>query len=149
MAGVTTQLSWHTNLRQAHDKLATLKYYPLQEVRDISNQIESDIKAKYVHSFGHKEYPEQEQYRKMAAEEYTYYINPKQGNDLEKRLRAIFHRLSLVFLPDPSILSCIFPCVDSFLSTHTTHGYSFSFFLPSSSRQSVQGFCSSERVETR
>jgi len=34
-AGVTTQLSWHTNLRQAHDKLAFLRHHPLLEVRNL------------------------------------------------------------------------------------------------------------------
>jgi thymidylate synthase ThyX len=33
-AGITTQLSWHTNLRQAWDKLALLRYHPLEEIRE-------------------------------------------------------------------------------------------------------------------
>ena len=35
-AGVTTQLSWHTNLRQAGDHLAGMLHHPLKEVRDIA-----------------------------------------------------------------------------------------------------------------
>jgi thymidylate synthase ThyX len=33
-AGITTQLSWHTNLRQAADKLAILQHNPLPEVAE-------------------------------------------------------------------------------------------------------------------
>jgi len=39
-AGITTQLSWHTNLRQAHDKLALMLHNPLPEVREIADRIE-------------------------------------------------------------------------------------------------------------
>ena len=77
-AGATTQLSWHTNLRQAHDKLALLKYYPLKEVKDVAQEIHTKLKTKYAYSFGHKEYPEQEKYRKLIAEKYTYYVEQKQ-----------------------------------------------------------------------
>jgi thymidylate synthase ThyX len=77
-AGSTTQLSWHTNLRQAHDKVVLLKYHPLAEVREVAAEIDAKLKAKYAHSFGHKEYPEQEAYRKMITDKYTYYVNPKQ-----------------------------------------------------------------------
>ncbi len=78
-AGATTQLSWHTNLRQAADKLALLKYYPLEEVRNVSAAIHGGLKEKYSHSFSHKEYEEQEQYRKFTVENYTYY-DPKVCN---------------------------------------------------------------------
>jgi thymidylate synthase ThyX len=76
-AGVTTQLSWHTNLRQAHDKLVLLKYHPLEEIRNIAVEIENKLKEKYPNSFGHKVYPEQESYRKLSAELYTYFDNKK------------------------------------------------------------------------
>nr|AIA11729.1 Thymidylate synthase complementing protein [uncultured bacterium] len=74
-AGATTQLSWHTNLRQAHDKLSLLHYYPLDEVKSVAKEIHEKLKEKYPHSFGHKQYPEQEAYRKYISEKYTYYYN--------------------------------------------------------------------------
>jgi thymidylate synthase ThyX len=74
-AGVTTQLSWHTNLRQGYDKLALLHYYPLDEVKKVANDIHTKLKEKYPHSFGHKQYPEQEKYRKYISEKYTFYLN--------------------------------------------------------------------------
>jgi len=76
-AGVTTQLSWHTNLRQAHDKLALLRYWPLAEVREIATGVRKLLVDKYAHSFGHPEFPEQEAYRKFAAEKYSYYLPEK------------------------------------------------------------------------
>ncbi len=84
-AGVTTQLSWHTNLRQAHDKLALLKYYPLEEVQKVAGVIDSKLKEKYAHSFGHKEYPEQEVYRKFISEKYTFFLEKDYKNDYAAR----------------------------------------------------------------
>lgn len=76
-AGVTTQLSWHTNLRQAHDKLSLLRHHPLAEIRNIAVEIETKLKEKYPHSFGHKVYSQQEEYRKLSADLYTYFDNKK------------------------------------------------------------------------
>ena len=76
-AGATTQLSWHTNLRQAHDKLALMKYYPLDEIRQIAQEVHGKLKTKYPHSFGHKEYPEQEKYRQFISEKFTYFVDAK------------------------------------------------------------------------
>lgn len=75
--GITTQLSWHTNLRQAHDKLALLKHHPLEEVRDVALNIEKILKEKYPHSFGHKIYEEQEKYRDILSKKYGYYFDKK------------------------------------------------------------------------
>ena len=61
-AGVTTNLSWHTNLRQANDHLKQLRHHPLQEVRYIAHQILSDLRVKYESSFLHKEYEEEERW---------------------------------------------------------------------------------------
>lgn len=76
-AGITTQLSWHTNLRQAYDKLVLLKYHPLEEVKNIAEKILNQLKEKYPNSFGHKIYEDQEEYRKKVVEKYNYYQNIK------------------------------------------------------------------------
>jgi len=76
-AGVTTQLSWHTNLRQAHDKISLLDHHPLKEVASVSRNIHTKLKEKYPNSFGHTLYDMQEVYRKYIAEKYTYFINNK------------------------------------------------------------------------
>lgn len=49
-AGVTTQLSWHTNLRQAGDHLIGLIHHPLEEVRRIGHQLREALGAKYTSS---------------------------------------------------------------------------------------------------
>lgn len=80
-AGALTQLSWHTNLRQAHDKLALLRHHPLAEVREVAEKIHGELSGKYAHSFGHKMYPEQEEYRAWLAEKFTFYKEKKYSGD--------------------------------------------------------------------
>lgn len=72
-AGITTQLSWHTNLRQAWDKLALLLHHPLEEVRNIAQEIHRQLKEKYPHSFSHPYNEEQEKYRADMMAKYNYY----------------------------------------------------------------------------
>ena len=72
-AGITTQLSWHTNLRQAWDKLSLMRHHPLPEVSEIANNILSKLQEKYAHSFSHKLYEEQEAYRHYCMTEYNYF----------------------------------------------------------------------------
>jgi thymidylate synthase ThyX len=71
-AGITTQLSWHTNLRQAADKLAVLKHHPLAETREIANNILGKLKEKYANSFSHPVNEDQENFRKNIYGKYTY-----------------------------------------------------------------------------
>jgi thymidylate synthase ThyX len=80
-AGVTTQLSWHTNLRQAHDKLDLLKYHPLSEVREAAETILSDLKSKYTNSFSHSVYEEQEKYREFLGNKYNYFLEKEYSGD--------------------------------------------------------------------
>jgi thymidylate synthase ThyX len=72
-AGITTQLSWHTNLRQAWDHLALLRHHPLLEVRESANTIFSKLKEKYSNSFSHNLNDEQEKYRAESAMNYSYF----------------------------------------------------------------------------
>jgi len=72
-AGITTQLSWHTNLRQAWDKISLLRHHPLREVQTIADDMLSKLKEKYGHSFSHKLYEEQESYRALASEKHDYF----------------------------------------------------------------------------
>ncbi len=61
-AGASTSLSWHTNLRQASDHLMRLRNHPLDEVRAVAAAIEDALKKVFPSSFGHKKYPNSEQY---------------------------------------------------------------------------------------
>lgn len=72
-AGTTTQLSWHTNLRQAWDKLALLRHNPLKEVRDVAAEIHEKFKEKYANSFSHKLYEKTEEYRGYIGDKYTFF----------------------------------------------------------------------------
>lgn len=71
-AGVTSQFSWSTNLRQAHDKLSLLRHHPLAEVRDIAGRCLASLKVKYPSSFTHKVYPEREAYLQRVAFRTSY-----------------------------------------------------------------------------
>lgn len=73
-AGITTQLSWHTNLRQAYDKLSWLKHNPIQEISDIAENILTMLKEKYPQSFSHQIIDGQEDFRKKVSSHYAYYL---------------------------------------------------------------------------
>ncbi|MEA1937685.1 MAG: FAD-dependent thymidylate synthase [Pseudomonadota bacterium] len=49
--GTATFLSWHTNLRQARDKLRALVNHPLAEVRDMAARVHAALRNRYSHSF--------------------------------------------------------------------------------------------------
>lgn len=76
-AGMTTQLSWHTNLRQAWDKISSLRYHPLEEVRLVTEDIWTALKKRYPNSFSHKLYPDQEAYRSDVLSAHTYFAPKK------------------------------------------------------------------------
>ena len=75
-AGIATQLSWHTNLRQAWDKIALLRHHPLKEARDVAEDIWKKLKDRYPHSFSHELYDAQEEYRGDILKKHTYF-DPK------------------------------------------------------------------------
>jgi len=76
-AGINTQLAWHTNLRQASNKLATLSHHPDPVIRNLGNQIHEALVKRYPNSFSHKKYEETEKYLDMTENSYTYFNNPR------------------------------------------------------------------------
>jgi thymidylate synthase ThyX len=80
-AGATTNLAWHTNLRQAADQVALLRHHPIAEVRDTANTIEKTLQAAFPSSFSHKRYEETEEYAKKLMSEYFYH--KKDQSDFE------------------------------------------------------------------
>jgi deoxycytidylate deaminase/thymidylate synthase ThyX len=72
-AGITTQLSWHTNLRQAWDKISQLVHHPLDEVREIGENMLTKLKSKYPHSFSHVKNDDQEMFRAMINAGFNYF----------------------------------------------------------------------------
>jgi thymidylate synthase ThyX len=51
-AGITTQLSWHTNLRQLGDHLTLLFHHPAREMVDLAYALSEDIMTRYPSSGG-------------------------------------------------------------------------------------------------
>lgn len=80
-AGITTQFSWHTNLRQCWDKLALLRHWPLPEVQEVARKIHQSLQTKYPSSFSHKLYPEQEKYWQYLGAKRAYYLAKKYPGD--------------------------------------------------------------------
>lgn len=76
-AGSVTNIAWHTNLRQAADKLMLLRNHPLSEVRNIAQAIEKALQDAFPNSFGHELFPHTEEYNKMWLSKYYYYHDPK------------------------------------------------------------------------
>lgn len=83
-AGATTYLSWHTNLRQAHDHLLWLEKHPLQEVINTAKAIRVALQEKYPNSFSHKEYPAQQEYFGIVGFNSAYYHNPECSHFVEQ-----------------------------------------------------------------
>ena len=80
-AGAATNLAWHTNLRQAADKLAWIKFHPLAEVREVALVIEDALGEAFPSSFGGKTHPESEEYcREMMKD---YYLDVERCPDFE------------------------------------------------------------------
>ncbi len=74
-AGSATNLAWHTNLRQAADKIAILRHHPLQEVKNIAQALDAALVMAFPNSFGHKKYEETENYNQSWIENDYYYHN--------------------------------------------------------------------------
>jgi thymidylate synthase ThyX len=66
-AGITTFVSWHTNLRQAHDHLKRMEHHPLDEVREVAVRVRGKLRDKYPSSFGYKMDEKQEQYLSLVS----------------------------------------------------------------------------------
>jgi len=75
-AGASTNFAWHTDLRQASDKLLFLMHHPLLEVRNMASAIKEALEKHHPHSFGHDIPEETETYQDLIAENY-YYHDPE------------------------------------------------------------------------
>jgi thymidylate synthase ThyX len=72
-AGAVTNLAWHTNLRQAADKLALIRHHPLPEVREITEDITKALQEMFPSSFGHERYEKTENYNQQWMNGEYYY----------------------------------------------------------------------------
>jgi thymidylate synthase ThyX len=99
-AGITTQLSWHTNLRQAWDKISLLRHHPLAEVRETADAMWKQLQKKYPHSFSHPLFPEQEAYRDQVLRHRTYFAPKK----FSQRFRSTHTLTQKALLPYRDLL---------------------------------------------
>jgi thymidylate synthase ThyX len=78
-AGASTNLAWHSNLRQIADKLMLLRHHPLQEVQKIAEITGEILKETFPSSFSHKQYPETEEYNSFWVNKANYFLqeNPR------------------------------------------------------------------------
>jgi thymidylate synthase ThyX len=71
-AGIATQLSWTTNLRQAHEHLLRLEAHPLDEVRKVGDECRRTLVARYPNSFGHQIGEQERAYLRLAGAGNSY-----------------------------------------------------------------------------
>jgi thymidylate synthase ThyX len=74
-AGSTTNLAWHTNLRQAADKIMLLRHHPLEEVRNVAEAIHATLILSFPNSFGHELFETTENYNAFWMKNDYYYHN--------------------------------------------------------------------------
>lgn len=84
-AGITTQLSWHTNLRQAYDKLAIMAHHPLPEVSQLAKTMLGKLKEKYNSSFSQINNKEQLIFWKQLNKKYNYFLEKKYVGDFSAK----------------------------------------------------------------
>lgn len=81
-AGVTTQLSWHTNLRQAWDKLSSMRYHPLPEVAQLGETMLETLYNRYQSSFCFSATEEEIAYTQDMMRQYTYFLPVQEPEDM-------------------------------------------------------------------
>ena len=72
-AWTTTNLAWHSNLRQIADRILALRHHPLNEIKQIWETILDVVEEKYPSSFSHKKYEETEKYMDLAMKDLYFY----------------------------------------------------------------------------
>jgi len=87
-AGASTNFAWHTDLRQASDKLLFLTHHPLEEVRNMAASIKEALQKHHPHSFGHEIPDFTEKYQDLIAENY-YYHDSECSNEPDINFDAI------------------------------------------------------------
>jgi thymidylate synthase ThyX len=87
-SGATTNLAWHSNLRQIADKLLVLRHHPLAEVRSVAEAIDAAVSEAFPSSFGHKRYEATEAYNAQLMGE-GYLFDVEQHPDFTVRFDGI------------------------------------------------------------
>ena len=86
-AWTSTNLAWHSNLRQVADRLLYLRNHPLQEIREIAETLQEAVIEKYPNSFSHKKYEDTENYVKNISK--NYYFHNKNIKELKINIKNV------------------------------------------------------------
>jgi thymidylate synthase ThyX len=71
-AGASTNLAWHTNLRQFSDRLNLLRHHPLAEVQGIALALEEALLEAFPSSFSLKRYDASEKFYEESMDMYFH-----------------------------------------------------------------------------
>jgi len=74
-AGCSTNLAWHTTLRQVADRVLVLRHHPLLEIRETAEAVLEAVIEHFPSSFSDKRYEDSEKYIEKFQTDY-YYHNP-------------------------------------------------------------------------
>ena len=74
-AGASTNIAWHSNMRQVADKLALLRHHPLEEVKHIADKIQEALLESYPSSFSHEIFETTENYNHQWMNEDYYFTH--------------------------------------------------------------------------
>ena len=72
-AGCSTNIAWHTTLRQVADRITVLRHHPLKEIREVAQTLLDAVLEKYPNSFSDKTYDETENYLENSYPQEYYY----------------------------------------------------------------------------
>jgi len=79
-AWCSTNLAWHTTLRQVSDRILQLRHHPLPEMNEIADTLLEAVLERFPNSFSSKRYQETDDYLDLVKSE--YYRHKKLENDL-------------------------------------------------------------------
>lgn len=96
-AGCSTNIAWHTTLRQVADRITFLRHHPLSEVREIAETLLDAVLEKYPNSFTKKVYEQTEWYLETASQDY-YYHNPL-SPEFNLRSKNVDNELLKTYMP--------------------------------------------------
>jgi thymidylate synthase ThyX len=92
-AGASTNLAWHSNLRQVADKLLFLRHNPLEEVRNVADAIEDAVIEAHPNSFtedGEKlRFPSTEAYQDLIAKNYFYHDSESPEFEIDSNINPL------------------------------------------------------------
>lgn len=98
-SGATTNLAWHTNLRQAADHIMRLRHHPLKEVRNVAEKLEELLLEAFPSSFGHKKYESTEDFNEEWMQKEYYYVSKKipefslSKNSVDKKVLSKYKKI--------------------------------------------------------